>query len=50
MATATGPDTARLYALGRNPDESARLRRQSDELSCSPQQMPSAMRCIRPNG
>jgi ubiquinone/menaquinone biosynthesis C-methylase UbiE len=32
MTTATGPDTARLYALGRNPDESARLRRQSDEL------------------
>jgi hypothetical protein len=32
MTTVTGPDTARLYALGRNPDESARLRRQSDEL------------------
>jgi ubiquinone/menaquinone biosynthesis C-methylase UbiE len=32
MTSATRPDTARLYALGRNPDESARLRRQSDEL------------------
>jgi SAM-dependent methyltransferase len=32
MTTATGPDATRLYALGINPDESARLRRQSDEL------------------
>ena len=29
---ATGPDVAEVYALGSNPDESARLRRQSEEL------------------
>jgi ubiquinone/menaquinone biosynthesis C-methylase UbiE len=29
---ATGPAAADVYALGRNPDESARLRRQSEEL------------------
>jgi SAM-dependent methyltransferase len=28
----TGPDAAEVYALGSNPDESARLQRQSDEL------------------
>ena len=50
MTTTAAPDAAEAYALGSNPAESARLRRQSDELSCSPQQMPSAMRCIRPNG
>jgi len=32
MTTATGPEAAEVYALGSNPDESARLRRQSDEL------------------
>ena len=32
MTTATGPDAGRVYALGRDPDETARLRRQSDEL------------------
>jgi SAM-dependent methyltransferase len=32
MTTATGPDATDLYALGRDPQESARLRRQSDEL------------------
>ena len=32
MTTATGPSVAEVYALGENPDESARLRRQSDEL------------------
>jgi ubiquinone/menaquinone biosynthesis C-methylase UbiE len=32
MTTATGPGAAEVYALGNSPDESARLRRQSDEL------------------
>ena len=32
MTTATAPDAAEVYALGSNPDETARLRRQSDEL------------------
>jgi trans-aconitate methyltransferase len=32
MTTATGPDAAQVYALGSDPDETARLRRQSDEL------------------
>ena len=30
-AARTGPDAAEVYALGSNPDESARLQRQSDE-------------------
>jgi len=32
MTTHTAPHTTDVYALGSNPDESARLRRQSDEL------------------
>jgi trans-aconitate methyltransferase len=32
MTAVTGPDAAHVYALGSNPDETARLRRQSDEL------------------
>jgi trans-aconitate methyltransferase len=32
MITAAAPDAAEVYALGSNPAESARLRRQSDEL------------------
>jgi trans-aconitate methyltransferase len=32
MTTATAPDATEVYALGSNPDETARLRRQSDEL------------------
>jgi len=32
MTTATGPGAADVYALGSNPEETARLRRQSDEL------------------
>jgi len=32
MTTATGPGPADVYALGSNPEETARLRRQSDEL------------------
>lgn len=32
MTTTTAPDAAEVYALGTNPAESARLRRQSDEL------------------
>jgi ubiquinone/menaquinone biosynthesis C-methylase UbiE len=32
MTTATGPDATDVYALGSNPEETARLRRQSDEL------------------
>jgi trans-aconitate methyltransferase len=32
MTTVTAPDAAEVYALGSNPAESARLRRQSDEL------------------
>jgi SAM-dependent methyltransferase len=32
MTTATAPDAAEVYALGSNPAESARLRRQSEEL------------------
>ena len=32
MTTATGPDATDVYALGRDSAESARLRRQSDEL------------------
>jgi ubiquinone/menaquinone biosynthesis C-methylase UbiE len=32
MTTTTAPDAAEVYALGSNPAESARLRRQSDEL------------------
>ena len=32
MTTATTPDATEVYALGSNPDETARLRRQSDEL------------------
>ena len=32
MTTTTGSDATDVYALGRNPDESTRLRRQSDEL------------------
>lgn len=32
MTAATAPDASELYALGSNPAESARLRRQSDEL------------------
>jgi SAM-dependent methyltransferase len=32
MTTTTGPDAAEVYALGSNSAESARLRRQSDEL------------------
>jgi ubiquinone/menaquinone biosynthesis C-methylase UbiE len=32
MMTTTASDAAEVYALGSNPDESARLRRQSDEL------------------
>lgn len=31
-ATSTGPDAASVYALGRDPGESARLQRQSEEL------------------
>jgi ubiquinone/menaquinone biosynthesis C-methylase UbiE len=32
MTTTTAPDAAQVYALGSNPAESARLRRQSEEL------------------
>lgn len=32
VPAAPGPDTADAYALGRNPAETARLRRQSEEL------------------
>jgi len=32
MTTAAAPDAAEVYALGSNPAESARLRRQSEEL------------------
>jgi len=32
MTTTTGSDATDVYALGSNPDETTRLRRQSDEL------------------